>query len=209
MDNNIEYDRESRLWWPVWEDRKGIHYDYHTRHLTDANVAIKQCKKKRVCFQAGGNVGIWPNYFSLHFDKVITAEADPDLYRCLVKNKSSEAMEIIEGAVGNEEGSIDFYRTGKSGTGTVCPEEHKEGSFSVRQFCIDDLNLETLDLIYLDIEGYEEFALRGAVRTLEQCKPIVCCEMFERTKNDIDAFLKSMGYKFISKVHRDHVYAPR
>ena len=42
----------------------------------------------------------------------------------------------------------------------------------------DSLALERLDMLILDVEGYEERALRGAARTLARFKPLVFVEFF-------------------------------
>lgn len=203
----IELNEQNGLWWPTWEDRQQIHYEYHTKHLKDADYIIKNAKQRRLIFQAGGNVGIWPNYFARFFDNVITAEADPDLYTCLEKNKSVPHIRSINGAVGNGDEDLNFFRTGKSGTGTVCGDGSPD--FKVKQFTIDSLELQELDAIYLDIEGYEETALRGATETLKRCRPLVCAETFDRTREAINALMGTFDYVFVRRFGRDQVYAPK
>lgn len=208
MDQKIEFNEVNRLWWPKWETRQQAHFEYHTKHLKDA-AYFAQNSKHGVCFQAGGNVGIWPNYFSIFFKRVITAEADPDLYECLVRNRAAKNIDIINGAVGAEEKEVTFYRTGKSGTGTLNPQSEVVSSFLVRQFTIDSLNLNALDAIYLDIEGHEEPALKGGRETIQRFKPLICAETFDRTREGIDKLMSDMGYKFVKKFGRDQVYAAR
>lgn len=206
---NIEFNINNGYWWPKWEDRQQEHFDYHTKHLRHARDYVNFCSRRRVLFQAGGNVGIWPNFFADHFDAIITAEPDPDLHACLMKNKLYERINVLSGAVGESFDNLNFFRTGKSGTGTVSIEKIGVPSFVVKQFTIDSLELDVLDGIYLDVEGFEEQALRGAEETIKRCKPIVCCETFDRTRNYIDAVMYEFGYQMIKRNGRDQIYALR
>lgn len=202
----IEFNNEHGLWWPSWENRKKEHFNYHTRKLSDTKKFLAECAGG-LCFQAGGNVGIWPNYFSSYFSKVYTAEADPDLYKCLVKNARRENICCIEGAVSDSDGKSTFYRTGKSGTGTLNPKEELRG-FEVSTFTIDSMDIE-FNGLYLDIEGHEEMALRGAEATIKKSRPVICVETFDRTRKGINDFLKYLGYEFISRSGRDCLYLPK
>ena len=200
----IEFDDETGLWWPQWEDRKKIHFDYHTKHLVHADRFIERCKNRRTIFQAGGNVGIWPNHFAKFFDTVISAEADPDLFRCLDLNKARR-VSAIDAAIGDCFDDVPFERTGKSGTGKVS----ESGTFHVKQITIDSLDLADLDAIYIDIEGYEENAIRGAVETIKKHRPMICLETFDRTRDALNALMEGIGYGLLMRHGRDQTYAPK
>ena len=77
-------------------------------------------------------------------------------------------------------------------------------------FKIDDLNLNECNLIHLDIEGFEKFAMLGAIQTLVRCKPVLCIEDFEPWKKrynsslmEIEEILFSIGYKRVGQVEGD------
>lgn len=205
MDYQIEFNISNGLWWPIWEARQQIHYEYHTKHLKDADVFTSLCPKRDLIFQAGGNVGIWPNHFSKFFKTVITAEPDPDLFQCLDRNRF-ENVKIIEAAIGNSCEDINFYRTGKSGTGGM--KETGAAPIKVKQCTIDSLNIEP-DAIYLDIEGYEETAILGALDTIKKCRPMICLETFDSTREAVNDLMGSLGYKMVKRRGRDQTYAPR
>lgn len=78
--------------------------------------------------------------------------------------------------------------------------------------CIDDLSLRECDLIYLDIEGYEFRALRGALATIERCHPVIVVEdkgLSERygsARGDIEKWLGAeFGYRVAARPHKDVV----
>ena len=49
---------------------------------------------------------------------------------------------------------------------------------------IDSLELQRLDFLMLDIEGMEEAALRGAVRTIARCRPLLYVEIDKADKRE-------------------------
>jgi FkbM family methyltransferase len=56
----------------------------------------------------------------------------------------------------------------------------------------------TIDLVKIDIEGYELEALKGAHRLLEQYKPLLICEIEKRHNADFGLvfdLLRSLGYR--------------
>jgi FkbM family methyltransferase len=77
------------------------------------------------------------------------------------------------------------------------------------EFC-DSLALDRLDLLILDVEGYEERALKGSERTLARFKPLVLVELFppvmERQGSSPEAaarVLTTLGYElFVARRHR-------
>jgi FkbM family methyltransferase len=65
----------------------------------------------------------------------------------------------------------------------------------VQQIAIDNLEFERLDLLKLDIEGMELDALRGAEKTLDRCKPIVCAEHIMVGMDALKSLLEPYGYQ--------------
>jgi hypothetical protein len=90
---------------------------------------------------------------------------------------------------------------------------HVGGSGKVPVFLIDDLNLPVCNLIHLDIEGYEPFALEGAKETLVRCRPVVAIENCEKwlvrygnSLSTIEDFLKNLGYTHTASARGDRIY---
>jgi len=70
---------------------------------------------------------------------------------------------------------------------------------------VDSLGLSDLDLLQLDIEGYEYHALFGAIETLIRCRPVVQVEMrgfsarYYAGDDDILRLLARLGYLEVSR----------
>jgi len=67
---------------------------------------------------------------------------------------------------------------------------------------LDSYNFQDVDIIKIDVEGFEYDVLLGATDTIERCKPVVQVEMvygqphrFGRSVHDILKFFEDRGYK--------------
>ena len=77
---------------------------------------------------------------------------------------------------------------------------------------IDSLNLNP-DLIQLDVEGFEENALKGAFDTIMRARPIIIIEQKRLAKNGMDdaeiaIMIQKLGYFFAERVWSDNVFIP-
>lgn len=194
--------------WPVVFDRSS--------DLEVVYAAMRKAGRRfRQVVQAGGNFGTWPWLLAQTFRSVYTFEPDPRCFPFLVRN-CSELKNIVyfQSALGNRPGLIHLENTDRETTNLgaqfVCP-----GGI-VPTMRIDDLGLEEVDLIYLDIEGFELFALQGAIKTIDRCKPVIVVEdktLGERYgyhKGDIENWLDdTFAYSVVARPHRDVVLVPR
>jgi hypothetical protein len=77
---------------------------------------------------------------------------------------------------------------------------------------LDDLALHACDLIYLDVEGYELFALQGAKETIAKYKPVIACEInrgieyFGISGDDLRTHIRLLGYRFHDRHRSDEVW---
>jgi FkbM family methyltransferase len=187
------------------------------RELDNLHAVIKRVPQKRVAVQAGGNQGIWPKYLALWFDRVITFEPDPANFFAMTMNAPEPNIVRHQAALGAAPGRVGLSQARRDDTkgphhsGLV----HVEGEGDVERIRLDDLNLAICDLLYLDVEGYELFALKGAVDTLARCRPVVAIEVnqnlrfFGLTPEDIDAFFAAHQYTHVATLAKnDRMYLP-
>lgn len=169
-----------------------------------AREALKRiCERRGVIVQAGGNWGYWPWWMSFLFSTVYTFEPDSECFTCLVANTAERHNVVrIQAALGDERKLIELWRDTDT-TGN----QHVDGPGIYPTLRIDDLALPECDLIYLDIEGEEPAALRGAEQTIRRCKPMVIFESKGKFDyaSDGQKFMCWLGYKKIDNIHSDIV----
>ncbi len=53
----------------------------------------------------------------------------------------------------------------------------------------------TVSILHLDLEGFEEFALLGAIETIERCRPLLILETVPGPNSDAERSLNALGYR--------------
>ena len=201
-------------WWPAHDDKDlGLMSDIQSAH--DIERVLNHVGGRDTVVQAGAAMGIWAKRLAQEFRAVYTFEPHPQNFRAAVLNLLDEENVVIQQAALSDNHamvSIDFPEH---------PENHGGfrivGHGDVPSIRIDDLSFTgSVDLLYLDIEGAEFMALRGAVETIRVHKPVIviedkpgCCMHFGYRPGDIGVWLQGLGYKQVGTYHggRDKVYA--
>ena len=173
----------------------------------------KYLKQKEVCVQAGGNVGVFPRELAKQFETVYTFEPDADNFECLEENCPEHNIIMYKAALGNDNKMVEVGVSRKD-LKNNCGAYQVLGKGDTPTMMIDDLDLPACDLIYLDIEGYELFALMGGRDTIEKYKPVIVVEnkdlplMYGITKEEVIEYLVCMfGYNVKERVQRDVILA--
>ena len=199
--------REDGFWWPADDDWcwRVIHDE-----LPDLDRAVGLAKGWNVAVQAGGNVGVWAQDLAARFASVVTVEPMADNYACLVKNVSENVSHRCA-AFGAAAGQLSMERIdGNAGA------HYAKAGDGVPVITIDSLNLEACDLICLDIEGYEPFALQGAEQTIRKFRPVIMFEekgLSERyygvARGTAEQWVLDlgMGYRVRDRVRKDIILA--
>lgn len=213
----IQVPRAARTW--NWSQFVGDPHamKFAKRELVNLHAVIKRVPQRRVAVQAGGNQGLWPKYLAHWFETVITFEPDPSNFAAMALNAPEPNIVRHQAALGDVACSVGLSQERRSGTNGAAHAGlvHVHGDGDVRMMRLDDLHLSICDLLYLDIEGYELFALKGAVETITRCRPVIAIEVnqnlgfFGLTQADIDAFFVDQRYTHVDTLAKhDRVYLP-
>lgn len=164
---------------------------------------VNYCKQKRNVIQAGGNCGMYARYYTSIFEKVYSFEPDPDNFYCLSENLKSLNAEYKNVALGDVEGFLRLRNGNRKNVGTHQIDHRSRDGIEVEAITIDSLNLDNVDLIHLDLESYEDNAIRGAINTIKRCRPVIISE-----KDILSLFTTlELNYNQAEKLH-DYVYVP-
>lgn len=207
----IRFREDFGCWWPDYDHKPETCFMLVNRDCVDSRIATSLCRRVDVCVQAGGHAGFWPLELSRSFKNVRTFEPEPALFECLARNmaawpKGTRDRVIAERkAIGSFIGEVSMRPHCSAGSWSVTAD----GTVLVPQVTIDSLNLGRCDAIFLDIEGYEVEALKGAGRTIEKFRPILHVEMLERSADGIREHLARLKYRKHVRIHKDEIYVPR
>lgn len=192
---------------------------YNRRELLHLDSALAFVPGRTAAVQAGGNLGVFPLVLAESFAAVYTFEPDPDNFAKLRANARAKNVHAYCAALGPEAGVCTLSRlrrkeqgSGHQHEGLVHVARVGEGPTPV--VTIDSFDLPVLDLIYLDIEGFELFALRGATATLARCRPVVVVEINQNQRfmglepGEVAAFLQAQGYAVRATLKNDVVFLP-
>ena len=177
-------------------------------------VIQKWCPNRSYVLQAGGWQGLYPQLLSDHFDQVITLEPEPTNFLCLVNNCQTDKIIKIQAALGEECGWAILDKTVNSAQHRIVQQDFPSweigvvNQYKVPIITVDSLKLPDLGLLFLDLENYEIFALKGAVETLKRTGATVIVEwsFLEEINTYIQNFLFDLGYRLAEKFHGDLVY---
>ena len=190
-----------------WPSRDKLGRTYIMPSTKQLQRLFDLCDGRELAVQAGGNVGIWAKEFSKRFDRVITFEPDALNFECLKRNVTEDNVTAHNAALGDVECRKGLFRD-PSNCGAHAVVDGDE--FPV--MTIDSLALERCDLIQLDIEGYELFALRGAEKTIERFHPVLCLELkalgegYGVQDSEVIEWLEKRGYREAAKMGRDIMF---
>jgi len=161
--------------------------------------------------QAGGNCGFYVKQYAKLFQRVYTFEPDPVNFYCLTVNITDHNVIKSQSCLGHDHGLLDLTSNQKNvGKNHVCRDNARYPTVM-----IDDLALDRCDLIHLDIEGYEYYALLGAQKTIDQHGPVIVVEVWDQLNDryetninsKMEKWLTDRGYVFTEVIgEADRVY---
>lgn len=132
--------------------------------------------------------------------KVIAFEPNPTAFECLEYNMEGfDNVDLRKEGVSDSNHFISLTDV-PTNAGMTFAEKSKKG---IKCVSIDSLNLNKLDFIKIDAEGFEHNILNGAKETIERLKPKMVIEINNgallrnfTSNNDIYILLDEMGYNY-------------
>lgn len=166
--------------------------------------------RRHVAVQGGGHIGIMPKLLAANFEKVYTFEPQPQNFTCLVYNVAEENVVKLQACMGQPR-QHPVKMNGFGANTAASYVEKAPGLFPV--IAVDDLDLPELDLLMVDVEGYEFDVLLGAERTIGRAKPAALVlenighsARYDISADDVDRLARSFGYRPAHRLERDTIY---
>jgi FkbM family methyltransferase len=145
-------------------------------------------------------------------------EPNPENHRCAditVRINELRNVSLFNAGLGERSGRLQmavFDKKGRAlgGYSHVATEADEGRSvISVEIVSVDDVIPpdRTVAVIQLDVEGFECPALRGAIATIERCRPLIVVENLP-TDSALMQTLQCIGYKVTGRCHDNFVLSP-
>lgn len=199
-------------WWPLGNVKEQGRRKSRIRQAhRAARLIAERAPAHRVCVQAGGHVGLWPEKLAPYFDTVYTFEPDYANWLALARNVTAPNVYAARAVLGDVYRGASITRDRPfSGVHYVVPDSPGP----IPTYRIDDLGVSVVDAILLDVEGFELPILRGASAMIAQHRPLILVEDLKwgarlgyGAIDDIRAFLEPFGYEELpSFLPRDRAF---
>tara|TARA_B100001173_G_C15988515_1_gene547827 strand:+ start:260 stop:886 length:627 start_codon:yes stop_codon:yes gene_type:complete len=172
------------------------------------NKFIKYCesqtKKMKTVIDVGAWCGTWAKAIEPFAEKVIAFEPDKTHFECLQRNCTVNCTPRME-AVGAQLQEVSLTEDNF----TQAKRVDEKGN--IRMITLDHMAYEDVDMIKIDVEGYEMEVLKGATKTLESVKYLMI-ELNNNTKKygsnniEVEKHIVSLGFKVLMDHWPDKVF---
>lgn len=182
----------------------GPHQDWERSHR---HKYFKKVRKFDVVITAGANMGMYTRFYAKKFNRVYAFEPEALNFHCMVINNQVDNVYKMNAALGKEAGFCNVINGSRTSVNRGMFKVNAEASGAyVPVVAIDTFPWDTVDLIQLDVEGYEFDVLQGARKTIEKFKPVVIAE--NGKKGDVLNFMQEMGYINADQSVSDAIFVP-
>lgn len=177
-------------------------------------IALSHCKNFRRAIDVGAHYGTSSYHFSNNFKSVEAFEVDPYIRECLEKNVNNfnkKNVTVYPYGCGKENKYINLLRNEDSHFTKINSKSNNlsEENSDSKIVRLDDYDWQDVDFIKIDVEGYENEVILGALKLIERCKPII---LYEKDRNNTSpnpqTILNDMGYKFAIRFDKDDIIYP-
>ena len=184
---------DSWIEWNIW-----AHGAYELATLRLINELVRPGD---MVIDVGANIGLMSIRCARLGARVVSIEADPVIAAKLTSNLALNCLDsvsvVVAAAIDTcDTDSVILHRPDNSaanqGTASLRDLQHLSGEeISVPAITLDSLQLESVRLIKIDVEGAEGLVVCGGWRTIEMSKPFLLFEMSPEYPE---------GYKFIDRL---------
>ncbi len=194
-----------------------IHGSDYENHMIDFYREL--LKEDSVCIDAGANIGILSMYMSCFTKaKIYAFEPAIENFEMLLKNIEANQLNVepIFMGLGNKTGKMRFvFNREHSGDASLLYENQEkfydspiDDKREIALITLDDFvasrNITKLDVLKMDVEGFESLVIEGGKKTIETLRPDIVtefCPPMIRTRE-----LSSEGYYDMLKKYYEHIY---
>lgn len=136
------------------------------------------CTQFRRAIDIGAHVGLWSYFMVQDFAAVTAFEPLLEHCQCWSANVPSPNAMLYHVALGDYAGHVRMMRLPGHSGGTHVSQQDEGELVAMRT--LDSYHLTEIDLIKIDVEGYERPVIEGAITTILRDRPVIIVEQVER-----------------------------
>lgn len=194
-----------------WMDKSGEIVDGRgTYQIKKLRAALGYVKNWRTAVDVGAHVGFWSMHLVGKFAMLHAFEPIFEHRECFERNVHGSCL-VYPVALGAAPAMVSLTVPNGSSGGTHIVDSASPGEIELRT--LDSFELENVDFLKIDCEGYEFDVCAGGIETIKRCKP---CVIVEQKQHIMSAnfgikgtpavdFLKALGAKERQVISGDHI----
>jgi len=191
---------KSNPYQPEWAERDYLHVPGGAREIPKhpCKRTYQLSKPFIRSFRNAVDVGCRDGEFSryLHLDFEHVYAFDPRCKSRFCFNVDLRKVTHFTCALGDEVGDIEMFGGGHKNKPEVSP-------LTAEVFTLDMFDLQQVDYIKIDVEGFERKVLLGAARTIDRDSPLIVIEQNEAVlagdhQYSAKHYLESLGYRQVA-----------
>ena len=195
-------------------------YQYHK---IEAALRHQPAGRRRVCLDIGAHVGLWAMWLTEAFARVHAFEPVPLHADLFERNVNMAKARLHRVALGRQAGRVSMtvptqqtggahVATRRANPGTKYnPDGGVETWHGIPMASLDSLRLADVDLIKIDVEGYELPVIDGGRETIRRWRPNIVVEQkgneaaFGESRNAAIARLREWGMRELEQLSGDFI----
>ena len=163
----------------------------------------------RTFVDVGAHIGFYTIALAAGYDRVVSFEPSKFQFKWLQYNKAINSLDHVQlhsSALGLEPGVSTVNVLSQDGGGNSLSEERVAefpdnavlDKYTVDVQTLDSLGLSDVDLIKIDVEGFELNVIGGAVDTINTCRPAILIEVWtdQKRRTKVADAMRSLKYTF-------------
>ncbi len=211
---------------PLADVRRGTLHNYEGQAMSYAGGPLLQVPKEvggiaelpiikciqvlagqgRTLVDVGAHIGFYTALLAPGFERVEAFEPSRFQHEWLLRNVALNAyahVHVNAAALGDTPGEATLHVLSTDGgintlADDVAQNRPSLGTYSCPVERLDDRGLSDVDLLKIDVEGFEMPVLRGARQTIATSRPVILMEVWDEAvrREPIAAWLAELGYTF-------------